>query len=170
MAGFLRGKQAGIQNDLSAGILPGLFAPDDQARFGINSQIGYDPTVSSIVKSRLTSTVNRCLAYDPVQSLLAIGTNETTFGSGQIYIFGQKRVQAVLKLPRRASVKDLQFCSDRLISLDSKNDIIIWNLVTGKKLASYAPPGAVMALVTDPMLDWALIGVYDSVLSCHAER
>ena len=41
MAGFLRGKQAGIQNDLSAGILPGLFALDDQARFGINSQIGY---------------------------------------------------------------------------------------------------------------------------------
>lgn len=41
MAGFLRGKQAGIQNDLSAGILPGLFAPDDQARYGINSQIGY---------------------------------------------------------------------------------------------------------------------------------
>jgi hypothetical protein len=40
MAGFLRGKQAGIQNDLSAGILPGHFAPDDQARFGINSQIG----------------------------------------------------------------------------------------------------------------------------------
>jgi hypothetical protein len=41
MAGFLRGKQAGIQNDLSAGILPGLFAPDDRARFGINSQVGY---------------------------------------------------------------------------------------------------------------------------------
>jgi hypothetical protein len=41
MAGFLRGKQAGIQNDLSAAILPGLFAPDDQARYGINSQIGY---------------------------------------------------------------------------------------------------------------------------------
>jgi hypothetical protein len=41
MAGFLRGKQAGIQNDLSSGILPGLFAPDDQARYGINSQIGY---------------------------------------------------------------------------------------------------------------------------------
>lgn len=40
MAGFLRGKQAGIQNDLSAGILPELFAPDDQARYGINSQIG----------------------------------------------------------------------------------------------------------------------------------
>ena len=42
MAAFLRGKQAGIQGDLSAGILPGLFAPDDQARFGINSQIEYE--------------------------------------------------------------------------------------------------------------------------------
>lgn len=41
MASFLRGKQAGIQNDLSAGILPGLFALDDLVRHGINSQIRY---------------------------------------------------------------------------------------------------------------------------------
>ena len=39
MASFLRSKQAGIQNDLSASIRPELFAPDDQARYGINSQI-----------------------------------------------------------------------------------------------------------------------------------
>lgn len=39
MASFLRGKQAGMQKDLSAAILPHLFAPDEQARFGINSQI-----------------------------------------------------------------------------------------------------------------------------------
>ena len=39
MSGFLRGKQAGIQNDLSATIRPELFTPDDQARYGINSQI-----------------------------------------------------------------------------------------------------------------------------------
>ena len=62
-------------------------------------------------------------------------------------------------LPRRASVKTLQFCADRLISLDSKNEVIIWDLNLGKKLASYAPPGVVTALVTDPMLDWALIGL-----------
>ncbi len=99
------------------------------------------------------------LAYDPVQSLLAIGTNETSFGSGQIYIFGQNRVQVVLNLPRRASVKALQFVSDRLISLDSKNELIIWDLAAGKKIANYSPPGVVMALVTDPMLDWALIGL-----------
>jgi syntaxin-binding protein 5 len=41
MASFLRGKQAGIQNDLSAAILPGMFAIDDRARYGINSQVRY---------------------------------------------------------------------------------------------------------------------------------
>ena len=30
MASFLRAKQAGMQNDLSAGIPPGQFAPDEQ--------------------------------------------------------------------------------------------------------------------------------------------
>ncbi|RAL60000.1 hypothetical protein DID88_000626 [Monilinia fructigena] len=148
MAGFLRGKQAGIQNDLSAGILPGLFAPDDLDRFGINSQIG-------------------SLTYDPVQSLLAIGTNETTFGSGQIYIFGQKRVQAKLILPRRASVKTLQFCADRLISVDSKNEVIVWDLATAKKLAAYSPPGVVTTIVTDPMLDWCLIGLQTGDIICY---
>lgn len=94
-----------------------------------------------------------------MQSLLAIGTNETTFGSGQIYIFGQKRVQLTLTLPRRASVKSLHFVSDRLLSLDSKNELTIWDLQTGNKVASYSPPGVAMAMVTDPMLDWAFIGL-----------
>lgn len=49
--------------------------------------------------------------------------------------------------------------ADRLISLDTKNEVIIWDLATQKKVASYAPPGVVTVLVTDPMLDWALIGL-----------
>jgi hypothetical protein len=39
MAGFLRARQAGIQNDLSAGIGQGMFNPDEMARYGIGSQI-----------------------------------------------------------------------------------------------------------------------------------
>lgn len=41
MAGFVRSKQAGIERDLSGSIRPELFTPDDQARYGINSQIRY---------------------------------------------------------------------------------------------------------------------------------
>lgn len=90
---------------------------------------------------------------------MAVGTNESPFGSGQIYIFGQSRVQVTLKLPRRASVRFLQFCADRLVSVDSKNEAIVWSLQQSKIIASYSPPGAVTSLVTDPGLDWAFIGL-----------
>lgn len=51
MASFVRGKQAGIQNDLSASIRPELFTPDDQARYGINSQIRYSQSLVGICPS-----------------------------------------------------------------------------------------------------------------------
>ncbi|KAJ9234142.1 hypothetical protein DTO169E5_6719 [Paecilomyces variotii] len=140
MAHFLRGKQAGIQNDLSAGLNPELFAVDDFARYGINSQIS-------------------AIAYDPVQSLLAVGTSDTQFGSGQIYVFGQRRVSVVFNFPRKASARFVQFCADKLVSVDSKSDICVFSLATKKLLVSYAPPGLVSSLLTDPSLDYAFIGL-----------
>lgn len=162
MAHFLRGKQAGIQRDFSAGLSSELFAVDEVeatlytfvtvsdsllvqvARYGINSQISV-------------------IAYDPVQSLLAVGTKESQYGSGQIYIFGQKRVSVTLLPPRSASIKILQFCADKLVSVDSKNDISIYGLETGRRIASHAPPGLITALLTDPALDYALIGLQNGV-------
>ena len=114
------------------------------ARYGINSQVN-------------------ALAYEPVQSLLAVGTKETKYGSGQIYIFGRKRVSVTLKLPRKASVKTLQFCADKLISVDTKNDLSIYSLDTTRIITSYSPPGAITALLTDPVLDYALIGLQNGV-------
>ena len=64
-----------------------------------------------------------------------------------------------LKLPRRATVKTLQFCADKLLSVDSKNDVCIFELETGRMVGSYAPPGHITALLTDPSLDYALIGL-----------
>ena len=110
------------------------------ARYGINSQIS-------------------TLAYDPVQSLLAVGTNESRYGSGQIYVFGGNRVSVVLSSPRKASIATLQFCAEKLLSLDSKNDIAIFSLEAKKLVASYSPPSKVTALLTDPTLDYALIGL-----------
>ncbi|KAI9772773.1 MAG: hypothetical protein M1839_002318 [Geoglossum umbratile] len=140
MAHFLRGKQAGIQNDLSAGLGPEVFILDDISRYGINSQIS-------------------AIAYDPVQSLLAVGTSESPYGSGQIYVFGQKRVCVTLKLPRKASVKILQFCADKIISVDSKNDIAIYSLDTKRIITNYMPPGYVTAMATDPSMDWMFLGL-----------
>ncbi|CAH0019132.1 unnamed protein product [Clonostachys rhizophaga] len=140
MASFIRGKQAGIQKDLSASIRPELFLPDDQARYGINSQIS-------------------CLAYDPVQSLLAIGTSESKYGSGKIYIFGRQRVHKVFQLQRATSFKSLHFVGSRLISLDSRSELAVWDLQLGTKAGYQVIAGQVSCIVTDPMLDWAFVGL-----------
>ncbi|KAI1869788.1 uncharacterized protein JN550_005769 [Neoarthrinium moseri] len=139
MASFLRGKQSGMSNDLSANILPELFAPDDRFRYGINSQIS-------------------CIAYEPVQSLIAIGTRESKFGTGRIEVYGQSRVHKFLVPPRPCSFADLQFCANRLVSLDTKNEILIWNLDTGARVNGFHASGVVTCILTDPMLDWCFIG------------
>ncbi|KAK5173080.1 Lethal(2) giant larvae sro7 [Saxophila tyrrhenica] len=141
MAHLLRGKQAGIQNDLSAGLDSSLFNIDDIARFGVNSQTS-------------------CLAYEPVQSLLAVGTKNSQFGPGQIYVFGRDRIQVTLELPSRgASVQELQFCADKLICLTTKHDICVYSLELKRLITSHSPPGVVTALCTDPMLDYAFLGM-----------
>src|SRR5271163_4527472 len=121
------------------------------ARYGINSQVS-------------------AFAYDPVQSLLAVGTSESQFGPGIIYVFGQKRVCHTFNPPRKSSVRQLQFCANRLLSLDSKNDVSVFSLETGKLIASYAPPGHVMALVSDPSLDYCLIGLQNGRYGFSKER
>ncbi|KAI5863600.1 lethal giant larvae like, C-terminal-domain-containing protein [Durotheca rogersii] len=155
MASFLRGRQAGMQNDLSANILPDSFVPDDRARYGINSQ--------SLPQSHPYSSV----AFEPVQSLLAIGTAESKFGSGRIYVYGQNRVQKLLAPSRSSSFADLQFCANRLVSLDTKNEVTIWDVDTGKRVASFRAPGIVAYMLTDPTLDWCFLGMQSGEICAY---
>ncbi|KAI0799346.1 lethal giant larvae like, C-terminal-domain-containing protein [Xylaria sp. FL0064] len=99
------------------------------------------------------------MAYDPVQSLLAVGTNESRFGSGKIYVFGQSRVHKFFDPSRPRSFADVQFCANRLISLDTKNEVTIWDLDAGDRLTSFQAPGMVVRMLTDPMLDWCFVGL-----------
>ena len=103
------------------------------------------------------------LAYEPIQSLLAVGTSDTQFGSGQIYIFGRSRIAVTFALPRKASVRILQFCADKVVCVDSKNDLSIYSLVTTRIVATYAPPSLISTLLTDPTLDYALLGLQNGV-------
>ena len=107
------------------------------------------------------------VAYDPVQSLLAIGTSDTQFGSGQIYVFGQRRVVVNFQLPRKASAKFLHFCADKLVCVDSKNEISIYSLVSRRLVTSYAPPGQATTLATDPSLDYAFIGLSNGLSTAY---
>ncbi|CAO2656349.1 Nn.00g051520.m01.CDS01 [Neocucurbitaria sp. VM-36] len=139
MAHLLRGKQAGVNHDLSMGIGADLFVLDHIRNYGINSKVTQ-------------------VAYDPVQSLIAIGTSESQFGNGQIYVFGQKRVEVVLALPHRASVKILQFCAEKLLCVDTRNDLSVYSLESKKLVNAHSPPAKITALHSDPTIDYALLG------------
>ena len=103
------------------------------------------------------------VAYDPVQSLLAVGTSDTQFCSGQIYVFGQRRVSVVFSFQRKASAKFIQFCADKLISVDSRHELNVYSLESKKSIASYTPPGQITALLTDPSLDYAFLGLQNGM-------
>jgi syntaxin-binding protein 5 len=151
MAHLLRGKQAGINADLSHGLASDLFILDHIRNYGINSKITQ-------------------IAYDPVQSLIAVGTSESAFGNGQIYVFGQKRVEVVLPLPHRASVKILQFCADKLLCVDSRNDLSVFSLELKTLVNAHSPPAKITALHCDPTIDYALLGTATSLPTTSTAR
>ena len=106
------------------------------------------------------------IAYDPVQSLLAVGTNETQFGNGQIYVYGRRRVCVTFTFTRSTSAKYLAFCGSKLVSVDSKHDINVFSLETNQRLVSYASPNFVTAFATDPSIEYAFIGLQNG--ACFA--
>lgn len=117
---------------------------------------------------KLTRPVSHsCLAYDPVQSILAVGTNETKFGKGQIYVFGRNRIQKFFVPSRPTSIKCIQFCANRLVSLDIKGELTIWDLDTAKRVAGGPCGSAAITMATDPMLDWAIVGHSNGDVSAY---
>jgi len=89
-----------------------------------------------------------------------VGTYQNATVSGEIHIFGQKRVHVVFRLLRKATVKALQLCDSKVVVLDAKNDITIFDLTTPAAAGvGYSPPGVVTVLRTDPCLDWVFLGL-----------
>jgi len=145
MTHLLRAKQSGIQGDFSESLNSTLFAPTILNHFGINSQLTR-------------------IAYDPVQSLLAVGTRSSQFGNGRVYVFGGGRIQLNFDLPRKnAGVKWMSFCADRLVVLDDKGDLIIFALVERRMQSTYSPPGSVLSVACDPTLDFVLLGLQNGM-------
>ncbi|KAK8222124.1 Lethal(2) giant larvae sro7 [Zalaria obscura] len=51
------------------------------------------------------------------------------------------------------------FCADKLVCLDDKHDLTFFSLEAKRAIASFSPPGVATSLLTDPMLDYAFLGM-----------
>jgi syntaxin-binding protein 5 len=121
----------------------------------------------SLLSADLSLSAHSCIAYEPVQSLIAVGTKQSRFGTGRIDVYGQSRVHKFLVPSRSCSIVDIQFCANRLVSLDSKNELAIWDLDTGSRIAGFHAPGLVSCMVTDPMLDWCFLGTQNGEIFAY---
>ncbi|CAN6603450.1 lethal(2) giant larvae protein homolog Sro77p [Trichomonascus vanleenenianus] len=134
---FSRLKNLG-ENDFSEALTDSLFKIDDVARFGLSGAI-------------------TDMAFDPVQSLLAIGTD-----AGKIHVFGQRNVEVVFTAAGGVGVpiKFLRIIrSLYLVAVDQRSRITVINMDTRELASQYDCPREVTALESDPSLDWLFLGL-----------
>ncbi|XAR68804.1 hypothetical protein NMG60_11000175 [Bertholletia excelsa] len=70
-------------------------------------------------------TTASILAFDPIQSLLAIGTLD-----GRIKVVGGDNIEAILISPKESPCKYLEFLENQglLVSISNDNDVQVWSL------------------------------------------
>lgn len=140
------------ERDLSEGISRQDLQLDDLARFGISG------------------SVVAC-AFDPVQSLLAVSTDQ-----GRIHVYGQERVEVVYELDTALPIINLRFVKGvYLVAVDDRSTIMVFSLHSKKLVSSYSAPGLITAIESDYSLDYLLMGlqngnviVYDVDRCCLA--
>jgi syntaxin-binding protein 5 len=125
------------EHDFSAALNDNLFKIDDVARYGLSGC----PTT---------------LTFDPVQSLLAIGT-----ANGNVHVLGQENVEVVFSPGNsETSINHVQIIrSLYLVTVDSKNYVTVISLDTKETLSQYHVTGNVTAVTSDPSLDWLFLGL-----------
>ncbi|KAF3926346.1 hypothetical protein AA313_de0202101 [Arthrobotrys entomopaga] len=138
---FLRHKTGGGADiNLSGNISADEIMFDDIKRYGFSGQI-------------------LGLAYDPVQSLIAVGTGPTANSPSHVYVFGAGRVTVTYELPSKGAVKHLKLYDNRLVVVDTKNELHHFDLITHARANSWSPPGAITAVLSDPASDFIFIGL-----------
>lgn len=106
-------------------------------------------------------------AYDPVQGLLALATDE-----GEIHVFGQQQVEVIMKTVYAAPIRHLRFVKGvYLVAIDEKSNVLVFSIYQKTLLSQFTPPGKVTAFETDPSLDWLLLGLQNgSVYAYDIDR
>ncbi|XP_050209690.1 uncharacterized protein LOC126660311 [Mercurialis annua] len=106
-------------------------AEQEEDNLGIGKLRSEDINPTVDVHYGIPSTAS-VLAFDPIQSLLAIGTLD-----GRIKVIGGDNIEGLLVSPKQLPFKNLEFLQNRgfLVSITAENEIQVWDLEQ-RKLAS----------------------------------
>lgn len=124
------------EKDVSSKLEDSRFKIDDLARYGMDGKV-------------------TCMGFDPVQSLLAVGTD-----TGHVHVFGQHNVEVTFKPGADAPINHLRFVKDiYLVTVDALSNVCIVNLESQQVQYQYPAPGRILAIECDPSLDWLFLGL-----------
>lgn len=100
------------------------------------------------------------IAFDPVQSLLAICTRDNA-----IRVYGQHTVEVVFEFKTSSAISHLKFVKGvYLACVQTSGAITILSLHSKKILSSYLAPGTITAVECDPSMDWLILGLQNGSL------
>lgn len=95
------------------------------------------------------------MAFDPVQSLFAIGSE-----NGFIRVFGQHNVDVEFALKKPTPIEYLRIVkSVYLVAVDAARTITVFNMDTREEMSSHVLYSSVSAVTSDPAMDWLLVGL-----------
>lgn len=135
MSVFSRIKTIG-ETDLSTALGPNIFKTDDLARYGFRGK-------------------PLAVAFDPVQSLLAIATD-----NGFIHVFGQQNVEVVFTLKKPIPIEFLNIVkSVYLVAVDASKTVTVFSMESREEVSSHSVYGNVTAVASDPAMDWFFVGL-----------
>jgi syntaxin-binding protein 5 len=124
------------ERDLSAALADSMFKLDHLARYGVPGRVC-------------------ALAFDPVQSLFAVGTE-----TGHMSVYGQRNVGVDLATSTGSPIKFLHIVKSLyLVAIDLQHQISVFSMESLKLVYEHTVSGRVSATLIDPSLDWLFLGL-----------
>lgn len=119
-----------------------------------------DLNIAMVLQYGLPQNSIAAIAFDPVQSLLAISTI-----NHEIRVFGQNTVEVVFEFNSSTPIVFLKFIKGvYLVAILANSSITILSLHSKKILATLSPHGSVSCVALDPALDWLILGLNNGSL------
>lgn len=110
--------------------------------------------IATISQLGLPKNSINAVAFDPVQSLLAVSTGNT------IRVFGQTSVEVVFEFSSSSPIIHLKFLKGvYLVGVSASSNITVLSLHSKSILATFLASGTVTAVQSGPSLDWLLLGL-----------
>lgn len=139
-----------VSNAIKSSGTPDLTPPDFQPK-QIDAYIAYQLGIprNSIV----------AVAYDPVQSLLAISTCQD--GKTEVRVYGQNFVEVVFEFKQTSPMTKLMFIKGVYLVavLPIGGGVTVISLHSKTILGTFSPPGTISSVLLDPGLDWLVVGL-----------